>query len=298
VDPGFAEIGELRADVEVPLAQGAGRLEGTLVWQSDGRWVLAERIYYGTTLGSEVVRRSRLNPGVLSAEYGSLVRQLNDTPGLRLTGEVPEGGPGSCGTESKVTFTMVDSFRGISRRWTRCASGDLFTLSATAAGGGAEAPRVVTAAQLTRSFTLGDRQSSVFAGSVPFATLDQGTDSPAREAASRAFYSPEGTVPEDFLLFWTAHAGANAPLPSVDWTREMVLLATGGLRTEAGHEVELRRVLPVGIFTQIQWVERVPGDFCAPAALDRYPYHLVRAPLGPLPVVFGEAITLRIPCGG
>ena len=297
--PRFAQIGELRADVEVPLAAGEGRLEGTLVWQSDGRWVLVERMYYRDQLGEEVVRRSRRNPGELSGEYTSLITQLNETPGLRLTGEVEQGGPATCApNQARVTFTMVDAFRGQVARWTRCARGNLFSVTPGSGGSDLSTPRVVTAVQLTRSFTIGDAERSIFEGSLPFATVDRGADSPAREVRSRAFLSSDGSPPSAWVDFWNRHAEPGASSPTVDWTREMVLLATPGRRMEAGHAVGIRRILPVGVATQVQAVESVPGDFCAPAALERYPYHLVVAPRGPAPVDFADILPQRIPCGG
>jgi len=297
--PRFAQIGELRADVEVPLAGGDGRLEGTLVWQSDGRWVLVERMYYRDRLGEEVVRRSRRNPGELSGEYTALITQLNETPGLRLPGEVEQEGPVTCATnQARVTFAMVDAFRGEVARWTRCAIGNFFTVTPGSGGSDLGTPRVVTAVQLTRSFTIGDAERSVFEGSLPFSTVDRGADSPAREARSRAFLSSDGSPPPAWVDFWNRHAEAGVSSPTVDWNREMVLLATPGRRMEAGHAVGVRRILPVGVTTQVQAVESVPGDFCAPAALERYPYHLVIAPRGPAPVDFADLLPQRIPCGG
>jgi hypothetical protein len=297
--PLLAQDGELRADVQVPLAGGAGRLEGTLVWQSDGRWIMVERIYYRDELGEEVVRRSRTNPGERAADYVGFVRQLNETPGLRLPGEVAQGGPITCAPgQARVSFAMVDDFRNEVFQWTRCGAGNFFTLSA---GTGSVEPgtlRVITAVQLTRSFTLGDSERSVFEGSIPFGTLARGSDSPAREPGSRAFLSLDGSVPSDWSDFWTRHAGAGVPEPTVDWGSEMVLLATPGRRTEAGHGVGVRRVLPVGVATQVQAVESIPGDFCAPASLTAYPFHLVRAPLGPPPVNFAELLPQRFACGG
>ncbi len=297
--PRFAQVGELRVDVEVPLAGGEGRLEGTLVWQSDGRWILAERIYFRGVQGEEVLRRSRLNPGDLAPEYRSLIEQLNESPGLRLPGEIAQGGPVTCAPgQSRVIFTMVDTFRDEVAVWNRCATGSIFTITPGSAGPDAGAARVVTAAQLTRSFTLGDGERSIFEGSLPFASLDRGNDSPAREGGPLVFATPDGSVPEGWADFWIRHAGEGVPLPEVDWSSEMVLFATGGRRTEAGHAVAVRRVLAVGASTQIQAVESIPGDFCTPAALEEYPFHLVRAPLGPLPVGFADLLPQRVPCGG
>jgi hypothetical protein len=297
--PRFAQVGELRADVEVPLALGDGRLEGTLVWASDGRWVLVERIYHRDVLGEEVVRRSQRNPGELAPEYASLVQQLNETPGLRLPGEVSQGGPASCPDgRARVTFTMLDTFRDEVAVWTRCAAGNLFTVTPGSAGPDPGAARVVTAVQLTRFFTVGGAERSVFEGSLPFATLAREDDSPSRQEESRTFSSSDGSEPEGWRAFWARHAGAGVEPPAVDWATEMVLLATGGQRDEAGHAIRIRRVLPAGISTQVQVFEEVPGDFCTPAAVERHPFHLVRTPLRSGPVDFGELVPLRIACGG
>jgi hypothetical protein len=66
----------------------------------------------------------------------------------------------------------------------------------------------------------------------------------------------------------------------------MILLAAVGRREEAGHRVRARRVSAPGTATQVEIVEEVPGDFCSPAARTRYPFHIVVAPRGPLPVIF------------
>lgn len=296
--PLFAQIGELRIDVRLPLDGGGGRLDGTLVWHSDGRWALSERISHRGIEGDETTTFSRLNPGELAPEYAALIGLLNQEPGIRLRGAVDESLEPVCDPpRSLIIFTMLDTHRGEFSRWTRCVDGTLFSITPGSAGPDADAARVVTAAQLVRSFTVGDARGSVFQGSVPFGSLARSEDSPARPGGPRVFVSQSGTPPPEWEAFWAAHADATAPPPVVDWENEMVLLAATGMRTEAGHRIRVRRVLPVGASTRVESVEEVPGDFCSPAARDRWPVHAVVAPRTQQPVLFSEPVRVRVPCG-
>lgn len=296
-DPRFAQVGELRIDVELPVGDGLGIAEATLVWHSDGRWVLVERMRYRGVEGGERILNSRRNPGELAPEYSTLNQQLNDNPGLRLPGEVDQNLVPEClPPRSRVRVMMVDHFRDEVAQWTRCTDGGLFNLSTAAAGPDSEAARVINAAQLARSFTLGDEERSAFEGSIPFATLSRGEDSPAEPSGPLVFLTDDGSEPEGWAAFWEANGGGHLPLV-VDWSSEMVLVGAPGLRTEAGHRIQVRRVLPVGTATRVESLEEIPGDFCSPAARDRYPYHIVVAPLGPRPVSFSDPHQSRIACG-
>ncbi|TVP56363.1 MAG: hypothetical protein EA351_08230 [Gemmatimonadales bacterium] len=297
-NPRFAQIGEIRIDVQRPIEQGPGATEATLVWMSDGRWVLVERMLYQGVLGEERILNSRLNPGQLAPEYATLNQQLNENPGLRLPGEVDQGLIPNCAApRSRVRVTMVDTFRDEVAQWTRCADGSLFNLSVGSAGPDANAPRVVNAAQLVRAFTVGEDERSVFEGSIPFANLDRGDNSPARPDGPMVFLTEDGTEPQGWSDFWQAHSEGSAAPPVIDWSSQMVLVGTPGLRNEAGHTVNIRRVLPVGTATRVEMLEEIPGDFCSPAARERYPFHIVVAPLAPRPVSFSEPRELRVPCG-
>lgn len=297
--PRFAQVGEVEVEVISPIAGGEGTLEEAFRWRSEGPWVLAERMRYQGLTGDESVRRPTLNPGDLAPEYASLVQQLNETPGLRLfDAQVPQSLRPECGEgRSRVTFTLRDSFRDEMARWVRCADGTFFSLSPATAGPDAGAARVITAAQLARFFTLGEGAISTYFGSRPFYRLDRGEDSPARPEASRVFRSESAEPPEGWLEFWEAHAGATSPRPAVDWTRDMVILASVGTRPEAGETVTVRRILPIAAGVRIETVWRVPGDFCSPAAKEIHPYDLVVAPKGATPIEFNEPVVERVPCG-
>jgi hypothetical protein len=168
-----------RADA--PL-RGIRRLDGILVWRSDGRWILAERLSFQGREGDQTLVSSRGIPGELAQEYASLITQLNETPGLRLLGEVdPSLNPECTPPRSRVILTIADESPG---------RGDpvdplrgRIPLHPHSRGCRTRTPgaaRVITAAQLVRFFTLGDEATSAFQGTVPFGSLDVGDDSPAR----------------------------------------------------------------------------------------------------------------------
>ncbi len=305
--PLIGQVGEIQVEVRSLLPGEAknGHLDEILIWASNGPWLLTERVSYEGNLGAEMLRASRLNPGELAEEYASLIQQLNETQGLRLFhGEAPQDLEPECGgslPSTRVVFTIRDDLRGEVASWTRCAEGTLFTFEPGSAAPDAGASRVVTAGQLARFFTLGEASTSTYAGTIPFAALQQGDNSMARAEAPEAFVSGDGDVPLDFVQFWSDHEGPMAPLPRVDWASEFVILVAVGSRTEAGHVVRARRVLPLGQAngTRVEMMERVPGDFCSPAAVVTYPFQLVVVPVGGIhvPIEFTDPQVERIPCG-
>ncbi len=174
----------------------------------------------------------------------------------------------------------------------RCSSGDFSKLSPAGSGPDAAASRVTQVAALAGQFTLGDDFVSVYSGSVPFSTMDRGEDSFAELGASFTFTSALGW-PE----FWRSHVGREENPPAVDFERDMVVIGAVGWRLEAGDSVEVRRILQIDGGTLTEVVERVPGDFCSPAARLHVPFHIVLAPQTEPPVLFPEARVERIPCG-
>jgi len=296
----FGQLGQVQVRVTSPVLGGAGRLEEALSWRSDGPWALAERLSYQEILGSETVRRPQLNPGDLTAEYNSLIQQLTETPGLRLFGdETPQGLEPVCLPErSRVEVLIRDRSRNQEARWVRCAEGTLFTMTPGSAGPDPGASRVITAAQLARFFTLGEGAISSYFGSIPFRSMDRGSDSGARLEAPVAFVSQGSSPPSDWLDFWERHSASSAPAPEVDWEREMVVVASAGRRTEAGDSLQVTRILPIDDGTRVEMVLRVPGNFCSPAGRIAWPYHIIVAPRTPQPVTFADPRVERVPCGG
>jgi hypothetical protein len=299
----FGQLGEVKVTVVAPLLfrEGTGELQQILTWGSSGAWVLREIISYRGLVGDETVRRNEGDPVAYASWYASLITQLNEKSGVELFSIFPEPAETCQPGRTRVTVTIWDELREQEISWLRCADGTLGSIQTSEAGPDLEAGRVVQAAILVRDFTQGEDFTSSYLGSVPFGTLDRSEDSGAELDGPTSFYSvPEGNpdVPTNWLAFWQAHNGTPAQdIPMVDWSREMVLVAAVGVRTEAGDSVEVRRVLQTGEGTQIALFERGPGDFCSPAARDHYPIHIVVAPRTRLPIRFSEVITERVPCG-
>ena len=305
----FGQAGEIRVTVETPLQGGIGWLQHVLTWQSDGAWKLFEEIGYDGTPGDEHMTRNPGLPVQFAASYATLITQLNDHEGAKLFGVPsldPDLEPECSAGSSRVTVLVRDSGRGEQLDWTRCADGTLATLTTVGSGPDTDAARVIQAAITARNWTVGDNFQSRYSGSLPFATLEKGTMTGTELQEPTYFLSPDGSdadpAPEQWAAFWATHTGSDGrPLPEVDWATQMVLVGAVGVREEVGDSVEVRRVLQVGdadrvTGTKIEVVERIPGDFCAPARRIVRPYHIVVAPKGPN-VDFVDVQTERVPCG-
>ena len=305
----FGQLGQVEVGVVAPLISGggapSGEIQQILTWGSSGAWVLREIISYRDLQGDETVTKNQGDPIAYASAYASLITQLNVTSGVELFSISPEPPVPCTPGQTRVTVTIWDELRREEISWVRCAAGNLTTLQTSEAGPDLDAGRVIQAAILLRDFTQGEAFVSAYVGSVPFGTLDRGEESGARYEEPRIFLSvPEGNPnpPTGWLAFWAAHNGTSpAAIPHVDWKREMVLVAAVGKRTEAGDSVEVRRVLQTGLGTQselyVELFERVPGDFCSPAARDHYPVHIIVTPRTLLDIEFSEVVTQRVPCG-
>jgi len=295
----FGQVGEVTVFLEVPLRfkQAEGVLLQVLTWNSSGVWQIRESISYRTLPGDENLDREKGGPD----EYAYLIVQLHEKP-LDLFEEVVPEVPGGCRSgETRVSLTIRDESRNADTTWVRCSQGTLATLSTAEAGPDSEAVRVIQAAILLRDFTVGRNFLSAYRGSVPFGTLDRAEDSGALLEAPRTFMSrAEGILetPEGWVQFWRDHTkDPLAKPPIVDWANEMVLVAAVGERSEAGDSIEVRRVLQTGDGTEVPVFERIPGDFCSPAAKDHYPVHIVVSPRTLLPIRFSDPTPERVPCG-
>lgn len=300
----FGQLGEVEVGIVHPLVSEArsGELQQILTWGSSGAWVLREIISYRGLQGDETVIKSSGNPVAYASAYASFIAAVNQNDsGVELFSVAPEPPEPCAPTRTQVTVTIWDELRGEERSWVRCASGSLGTLLTSEAGPDIDALRVVQAAILVRDFTQGSGFVSSYVGSIPFGTLDRGEDSGAGYDEADVFFSvPEGNPnpPTGWLKFWADHNGtAPKDIPHVDWTKEMVVVAAVGLRTEAGDSVEVRRVLQLAGRSEVFLFERVPGDFCSPAARAHFPIHIVVAPRTRQPTVFGDLVQERVPCG-
>jgi hypothetical protein len=299
----FGQRGEVVVGVVAPKAfgEGEGELQQILTWGSTGAWVVREVISYRGLTGDETVEKSEGNPIAYASGYDSFITQVNDVDGVEIF-SIPQMEDLVCETgDTRVTVSIWDEIRGEEMRWARCAEGTLATLQTSEAGPDLDASRVIQAALLVRDFTHPGGFLSEYVGSVPFGTLDRSEDSGSKQDEPRVFYSvPEGNPnpPTNWIKFWLDHnRTASFNIPPVDWKREIAIVAAVGLRKEAGDSVEVRRVLQTGEGTQILIFERVPGDFCSPAARDHYPIHIIVAPRTRLPFEFSEIEVERVNCG-
>jgi hypothetical protein len=302
----FGQIGEVQVTIVAPrvFGEGTGELQQILTWGSTGTWVLREVISYRGLMGDESLRRNHGDPGAYASFYASLITQLNEIDGIKLfpLEEVPPDLTEPCPVGStRISFSIRDDVKEREIAWARCTQGTLGTLRTGEAGPDLTAGRVIQAAILVRDFTQGSRFSSTYLGSVPFGTLDRGEDSGAHLEEPKIFVTiPSGNPrpPTGWEIFWAAHNGArHDEIPEVDWSTEMVIVAEMGLRAEAGDSIEVRQILQLGDSTRVNLVERVPGDYCSPAARDHYPFHIIVAPRTAEPITFGKVDTVRVPCG-
>lgn len=296
-DPGtqrFGQTGEVRVQLRFPH-EPDGERQQVLVWEFQGGWRLLETIAYRGLEGDQHLVERAGDPGA----YASLISQLNESEGLRLftEGLDPTLDPVCGPTRTRVSVRIADFAREEEVEWVRCATGALTTLDPVSAGPDAEASRVVRAATLIRDFTVSGSFRSVYQESLPFGTLQKGEDSAAELESPLVFLGDGGAAPPEWSSFWSEHTGDGSAPPAVDWATEMVLVAGVGTRLEAGDSVEVRRVVPTDEGTVAEAFERVPGNFCAPAARTHVPFHIVVSPLGPEPVAFAEIEVERVPCG-
>lgn len=298
----FGQSGEVQVQVITPLMLGAGELRQLVRWRSSGEWQLFESISYRGLVGDESRRSSRGD----AAAYAEFIAQINQNPALTLfiheldASLVPDCDPGT----ATVIVTVYDAPRNERREWRRCGRGPLDVLTPEGAGPDPAASRVLNAAQLVRDFALQahGRFISAYAVSLPFGTLDRGSNSRSGLKSSLVLLPDAGAdstghEPPEWRSFWRAHSGSQEAPPAVDWTREMVLYVAYGERFEAGDSIEVRQIKPVANGTQIEVWRIVPGDFCAPAARTHTPFHLVVAPLTATPIRFDELRIERVPCG-
>jgi len=294
VGPGellFGQVGGIQIRLEVPLRLGTGLLIQELHWESNGTWLREDSISYRGLLGDASTLTSTDDPSQSAVAYDGLIKQLNEKESVKLfdlgTDTVPE-----CGVvSSRITFTIRDDARDQRLSWVRCVEGSMDNLTTEGARPGPGAARLAQAALLVRGATVGNSLSP-YLGSVPFGTLERGDRSASHLTAPAVFIDAAG-----FHSFWAGHAPGTAP-PAVDFDSAMVVVGMVGVRHEAGDSVEVRRILRVAVGTVLEVVERVPGNFCSPAARTRVPYHVVVAPRTPLPHQFAIRDRELVSCGG
>ena len=292
----YGQIGRIEVTLEAPLRLGDGQLTQKLVWASSGAWTLHESISYRGLEGDQALHRSPADPAPFVSAYGSLITQLNEVDALKLfvaDSILKAGLSAECGqTRTRISFKIRDDAREDSVTWTQCANGSLSNLSPEGAGPDPGAARLVIGTLLAREATVGEKWTSAYNGSVPFGTLDRGDDSASPITTPVTFIDAGG-----FASFWESHARGR-PAPSVDFSKDMVVVGLIGARDEAGESVEVRRILQVDLGTVTHVFRQVPGDFCSPVARRHVPYHVVVAPRTPIPHRFAEIQVEYVSCGG
>ena len=81
----------------------------------------------------------------------------------------------------------------------------------------------------------------------------------------------------DWEKLWKEN-GANAPLPAVDFSREMVVGVFLGRRPTAGYGVETVRAIGNSSALVVEYVETAPSRDSITAQILTAPYHLVAIP--------------------
>ena len=101
-------------------------------------------------------------------------------------------------------------------------------------------------------------------GKGPMSAIDQPRQIAVRSAA-------------EWGALWKEN-GANAPLPAVDFSREMVVGVFLGTRPTAGYGVEIVRAIGTSGALVVEYVETAPSRDTITAQILTAPYHLVAIP--------------------
>lgn len=117
-----------------------------------------------------------------------------------------------------------------------------------------------------------------------------------------AFTEPSRLVVRDEAAWAEAWATIHGtvsdppPLPTVDFTSEMILVAALGPRSSGGYTVTFSAVAPVGDGLRATVQETAPGPGCVTAAVITSPVVAVRVPRVEGAVQFVDAPVLRPGC--
>jgi len=101
-------------------------------------------------------------------------------------------------------------------------------------------------------------------GKGPMSAIDQPRQVTVRSAA-------------EWGALWKEN-GANAPLPAVDFSREMVVGVFVGTRSTAGYGVEIVRAIGNSSTLVVEYVETAPSRDTITAQVLTAPYHLAAIP--------------------
>jgi hypothetical protein len=109
---------------------------------------------------------------------------------------------------------------------------------------------------------------------IPFQTIEQGSNSGYAEAASFVIRNHE-----DWAALWErAHAKMFPvpPLPPIDFSQQMVVAVFQGSRSSGGYRIEVTALVDTGAALEIAVRTSSPGRGCATTTAFTEPYHLVQ----------------------
>lgn len=131
------------------------------------------------------------------------------------------------------------------------------------------------------------------AESVPYEELEASFVTLGRSPqGSYAFTDRENLVLTDAAAFeslWVqlhAHTEPAPPVPSVDFSEEVVIGVFLGLRSSGGYAVEIQQVGSSRGVVGVHVEERAPGSDCVTTSVMTSPYHLVKARVRPTEIRF------------
>lgn len=101
---------------------------------------------------------------------------------------------------------------------------------------------------------------------------------------------------ETLAQFWE-RARVRDPLPAVDFSQRMVIIAALGERRTGGYRIDIRQVLATDAGVRVEIRAATPGENCLVSQALTQPFHIVSVPARSGPVRFSiEHDTIE--CGG
>lgn len=124
------------------------------------------------------------------------------------------------------------------------------------------------------------------ASNVTMRTLDRGAHSGIHAGFRDALRSPQ-----EWAAFWARHQNDSsppAPLPAVDFPREMVVAIVAADKRSTGYDLTILDVVE-GTSVAVKFEQRGPSPGSPVGAALTQPFHVVAVPMSDAPVAFVEA---------
>ena len=120
--------------------------------------------------------------------------------------------------------------------------------------------------------------------SVSFAVIDKGGISGFQEPQERFI-----TTLDEWIQLWARRQGnldTKKPHPRVDFDRDVVLVATLGMKSSGGYSIEITRIVKTKDDIQVFVKRTAPPEGAKPAAAQTSPFVLARMKKPDRPVTF------------